>query len=137
MDNAGGHIMQQGEVDLMITGTDRTTANGDVANKIGTYLKALAAHDNDVPFYVAAPSTSVDLSTASGAEIPIEERDASEVIQISGTMCAPPGVAVWNPAFDITPAKYVTAIVTEAGVLCPPYRTSLKINCSRTAEGVT
>ncbi len=124
-DNAGGHLMQRGEVDLCIVGTDRTTAAGDVANKIGTYLKALAAHDNGVPFYVAAPSPSIDWSIEDGRDIPIEERSASEVTEIAGlgadgaiarVRLTPEGSPAANPAFDVTPARLVTGLVTERGV---------------------
>jgi len=125
VDNAGGHLMQHGQVDIVITGTDRTTRNGDVANKIGTYLKALAAFDNDVPFYVALPSTTIDWSTADGvAEIPIEERDAREVTVSygvsDGARCGVRTAAletqVANPAFDVTPARLVTGLITERGI---------------------
>ncbi len=125
VDNAGGHLMQRGQVDLVITGTDRTTRHGDVANKIGTYLKALAASDNGVPFYVALPSTTIDWRTRDGLqEITIEERDALEVTHTSGTYrgqtisvrTAAPGTAVKNPAFDVTPARLVTGLITERGV---------------------
>ncbi len=124
-DNAGGHLMQQGRVDLCIVGTDRTAANGDVCNKIGTYLKALAARDNGVPFYVAAPGPSIDFTLASGDEIPIEERGAEEVTHIAGlagdgrvvnVRLTPAGSPAANPAFDVTPARLVTGIITERGV---------------------
>jgi len=125
-DNAGGHLMQHGEVDLIIVGTDRTTATGDVCNKIGTYLKALAARDNGVPFYVAAPSPSIDWTLRDGLrEIPIEERDAREVTHITGRLpeggvatvaLLPEGSAAANPAFDVTPARLVTGLITERGV---------------------
>jgi len=125
-DNAGGHLMQRGQVDIVIVGTDRTTASGDVANKIGTYLKALAAHDTGVPFYVAAPSPSIDWSLSDGlAEIPIEERAASEVTEIAGLLpeggvarvrLTPEGSPAANPAFDVTPARLVTGIITERGI---------------------
>jgi methylthioribose-1-phosphate isomerase len=124
-DNAGGHLMQRGEVDLCIVGTDRTTAAGDVANKIGTYLKALAAHDNGVPFYVAAPSPSIDWSIEDGGSIPIEERASSEVTEIAGldaggaltqVRLTPVGSPAANPAFDVTPARLVTGLITERGV---------------------
>jgi methylthioribose-1-phosphate isomerase len=125
-DNAGGHLMQHGDVDLVIVGSDRTTAAGDVANKIGTYLKALAARDNGVPFYAALPSTTIDWSLSDGVrDIPIEERPASEVTQITGRTAdgrittvdvAAPGSAAANPAFDVTPARLVTGIITERGV---------------------
>lgn len=125
-DNAGGHLMQHGRVDLVIVGTDRTTANGDVCNKIGTYLKALAAHDNRVPFYVAAPSPSIDWTLHDGVrEIPIEERNAREVTHLSGRRAdggveefavLPDGSPAANPAFDVTPARLVTGLITERGV---------------------
>jgi methylthioribose-1-phosphate isomerase len=120
-DNMAGHFIKSGEVDLCIVGTDRTAANGDVANKIGTYMVALAAHANDVPFYVAAPTSSVDLSLAHGDLIPIEERSAEEVTHIQGKAIAPAGVRARHAAFDVTPARYVTAIFTENGVASPPY----------------
>ena len=125
VDNAGGHLMQRGRVDLCIVGTDRTTATGDVANKIGTYLKALAAHDNGVPFYVALPSSTIDWSLADGREIPIEERDPSEVTHLSGVRLTPEASAAANWAFDVTPARLVTALVTERGV-CPASEEGLK-----------
>lgn len=125
-DNAGGHLMQHGRVDLCIVGTDRTTADGDVCNKIGTYLKALAAHDNGVPFYVALPSPTIDWRIHDGVrEIPIEERDGREVSELTGLTgdgrietirVTPDGSPVANPAFDVTPARYVTALITERGV---------------------
>ena len=127
VDNAGGHLMQHGRVDLCIVGTDRTTANGDVANKIGTYLKALAAHDNDVPFYVGLPSPTIDWTLTDGFAIPIEERAQEEVTHISGrtadgrieTVALTPAASpAANPAFDVTPARYVTGLITERGV-CP------------------
>ncbi len=123
-DNAGGHLMQHGKVDLCIVGTDRVARNGDVANKIGTYLKALAAQDNDVPFHVACPHSTIDWRVARGADIPIEERSASEVTDITGQApdgalarlrVASPGSQAANPAFDVTPARLVTSIVTERG----------------------
>jgi methylthioribose-1-phosphate isomerase len=126
-DNAGGHLMQHGQVDLVIVGCDRVTARGDVCNKIGTYLKALAAHDNAVPFYVAMPTSTLDLAVADGlAEIPIEERRGREVTHLAGRTAvgelvevaiAPEGTTAANPAFDVTPARLVTALVTEHGVL--------------------
>jgi methylthioribose-1-phosphate isomerase len=124
-DNAGGHLMQAGRVDLAIVGTDRVTRNGDVANKIGTYLKALAAKDNAVPFYVALPSTTIDWTLASGDLIPIEERAGTEVTHMSGRLpdgslatveITPQGSAAANPGFDVTPARLVTGFVTERGV---------------------
>jgi len=124
-DNAGGHLMQTGRVDLCIVGTDRVTKNGDVANKIGTYLKALAAKDNAVPFYVALPSSTIDWTLTSGAEIPIEERSADEILKMTGRLpgggivtveIAAPGSPAANPGFDVTPARLVTAFITERGV---------------------
>jgi methylthioribose-1-phosphate isomerase len=132
-DNAGGHLMQHGMVDLCITGTDRTTASGDVANKIGTYLKALAAHDNGVPFYVALPSTTIDWTLDDGAQIPIEERNPREVTHIAGwtqtgerveVRLTPEGSPAANYAFDVTPARLVTGLITERGV-CPASREGL------------
>ncbi|MDX1482580.1 MAG: S-methyl-5-thioribose-1-phosphate isomerase [Woeseiaceae bacterium] len=125
VDNAGGHLMQHGRVDLCIVGTDRTTRRGDVANKIGTYLKALAAHDNGIPFYVALPSTTIDWDVSDGLrDIPIEERDPAEVTHITGRAgddivtvnTLPTDTAVSNYAFDVTPARLVTGLITEAGV---------------------
>jgi methylthioribose-1-phosphate isomerase len=126
VDNAGGHLMQHGKVDMVIVGTDRTTASGDVANKIGTYLKALAAYDNGVPFYVALPSPTIDWSLDDGLrEIPIEERSAREVTHLTGLSEAgevgsfqivAPGSPAANPAFDVTPARLVTGLITERGV---------------------
>jgi methylthioribose-1-phosphate isomerase len=125
-DNTGGHLMQSDEVDLVIVGTDRVTANGDVCNKIGTYLKALAARDNGVPFYVAAPSPSIDFTVERGRDIPIEQRDGDEVATITGRTAdgrtetvrlVPQGSPVANYAFDVTPARFVTALVTERGVV--------------------
>ena len=126
-DNAGGHLMQHGQVDFCITGTDRTTRRGDVCNKIGTYLKALAAHDNGVPFYVGLPYPTIDWTLEDGRDIPIEERSAAEVSRIAGrgptgevvtVDVLPEGSPAANPAFDVTPARLVTALVTERGV-CP------------------
>ena len=120
-DNTGGHLMQHGLVDLVLVGSDRTTKNGDVCNKIGTYLKALAANDNDVPFYVALPFSSIDLDIADGIkEIPIEERNADEVKFMEGkngkVQIVPDGSKVANYGFDVTPARLVTALITEKGV---------------------
>jgi methylthioribose-1-phosphate isomerase len=126
VDNAGGHLMQHGQVDLVIVGTDRTTANGDVCNKIGTYLKALAAHDNGVPFYVVLPSPTIDWTVRDGIkEIPIEERSADEVTFVQGrssdgttskVRISPEGTPAANPAFDVTPARLITGLITERGV---------------------
>jgi methylthioribose-1-phosphate isomerase len=131
-DNTGGHLMQHGRVDLCIVGTDRTTAAGDVCNKVGTYLKALAAHDNGVPFYVAAPESSIDWSISHGREIPIEERGAEELERIRGLDASGqvlevrlPASAFANFAFDVTPARLVTGLITERG-LCPASREGLR-----------
>src|SRR5438874_11485615 len=127
-DNAGGHLMQAGRVDLAIVGTDRVARNGDAANKIGTYLKALAAKDNDLPFYVALPSTTIDWTLASGDLIPIEERSANEVTHMTGRLpdggiatveITPLGSAAANPGFDVTPARLITGFITERGVCAP------------------
>jgi methylthioribose-1-phosphate isomerase len=132
-DNAGGHYMQQGQVDMVIVGTDRVTANGDVANKIGTYLKALAAKDNNVPFYVALPSSTLDFDVATGADIPIEERSQDEILKMTGRLpdgaivtveIAAPGSGAANPGFDVTPARLVTGLITERGT------------CAATPEGL-
>jgi methylthioribose-1-phosphate isomerase len=116
-DNAGGHLMQRGEVDLCIVGTDRTTRTGDVCNKIGTYLKALAAHDNGVPFYVAVPASSIDWTIDDGMTIPIEERSADEVRFVAGKQVVHASHPVANPAFDVTPRRLVTGFITERGVV--------------------
>jgi methylthioribose-1-phosphate isomerase len=132
-DNAGGHYMQTGQVDMVIVGTDRVTANGDVANKIGTYLKALSAKDNNVPFYVALPSSTIDWTMEKGADIPIEERSADEVLKMAGRLpdgsvavveIAAPGSGAANPGFDVTPARLVTGFITERGT------------CAATPEGL-
>jgi methylthioribose-1-phosphate isomerase len=116
VDNAGGHLMQRGQVDMAVVGADRVTANGDVANKIGTYLKALAAHDNNVPFYVALPGPTIDWSMDDGRDIEIEERAQEEVTCIAGVPVVPEGVKAANPGFDVTPARLVTALITERGI---------------------
>jgi methylthioribose-1-phosphate isomerase len=118
-DNAGGHLMQQKQVDLCIVGTDRTTKNGDVCNKIGTYLKALAAFDNRIPFYAAVPSSSIDFTVSEPEEIPIEERSGDEVRTIRGAAIIDPSTAVANPAFDVTPRRLVTGLITERGIADP------------------
>ena len=120
-DNMAGHFMNRGKVDLVVVGADRIAANGDVANKIGTYSLAVLAHENSIPFYVAAPTSTIDLSLASGAEIPIEERSSREVTEVLGSPIAPSGVTAAHPAFDVTPARLVTAIITEGGVVRAPY----------------
>ncbi len=125
-DVAAGSLMRRGEVDLVVVGADRIAANGDVANKIGTYPVAVLAAENGVPFYVAAPVSTVDLACPDGDRIPIEERDPREVTEVFGTRVAPDGVAARNPAFDVTPARFVRAIVTERGIARPPYEASLR-----------
>jgi len=124
-DNSAGSLMRAGEIDLVVVGSDRIAANGDVANKIGTYSVAVLAQANGLPFYVAAPMSTIDFDCPDGDAIPIEERDAREVTEPFGNRVAPPGVQVRNPAFDVTPAQYVGAIVTERGIARPPYTESL------------
>lgn len=121
-DGAAGYLMAMGKVDCVIAGADRIAANGDTANKIGTYGLAVLARHHGIPFYVAAPSSTLDPSLESGNGIPIEERDASEITQIDGHEIAPSGCPVWNPAFDVTPGDLISAIVTEDGVHRPPFR---------------
>ncbi|MBS1859115.1 MAG: S-methyl-5-thioribose-1-phosphate isomerase [Acidobacteria bacterium] len=125
-DNMAGHFMKSGRMGCVVVGADRIAANGDVANKVGTYTVAVLAKENGVPFFVAAPVSTLDLTLANGDLIPIEQRAASEVTQVFGQMVAPPGTAVENPAFDVTPARYVTGIITEKGVAQAPYEESLK-----------
>ena len=120
-DNMAASIMAQGKIDAVIVGADRIAANGDFANKIGTYGLSLAAKAHNVPFYVAAPLSSFDINLKSGKEIPIEVRDSEEVLQISGIQIGPAGVSVYNPAFDVTPNNLITAIITEKGVIFPPF----------------
>ncbi len=124
-DNMAGHFLHSGCVGCVVVGADRIAANGDVANKIGTYSVAVLAKENGVPFYVAAPLSTVDLDIASGELIPIEQRAASEVTSIQGVRIAPEGIAVFNPAFDVTPHSYVSAIITERGVVKAPYLETL------------
>ncbi|MBT8491057.1 MAG: S-methyl-5-thioribose-1-phosphate isomerase [Deltaproteobacteria bacterium] len=125
-DNMAGFLMKQGKINLVIVGADRIAANGDVANKIGTYSLAILAKEHSVPFYIAAPLSTIDMALHSGDEIPIEERDKTEVSQFHGVRTAPEGVAVYNPAFDVTPHRYITAIITEAGIARPPYERSIR-----------
>jgi methylthioribose-1-phosphate isomerase len=132
-DNAAGHLMRAGKVDVVIFGADRIAANGDVANKIGTYKVAVVARENGIPVYCVAPTSTVDLALASGEQIPIEERSAEEVTHIEGVTFAPQGVPVYNPAFDVTPHKYLTGIVTEEGICYPPITQSLR-RAKETAE---
>ncbi len=124
-DNAAGFLMRKGNIDLVVTGADRIAANGDVANKIGTYQVAVLAKTNGIPFYVAAPTSTVDMSLACGDEIPVEQRDPEEIYRIGRQVFGPPGVEAINPVFDITPSKYVTAIITEKGIVHPPFRKNL------------
>jgi methylthioribose-1-phosphate isomerase len=121
-----GHFLKSGRIGCVVVGADRIAANGDVANKIGTYSVAVLANENRVPFYVAAPISTLDLSLASGDQIPIEERSPKEVTEVQGTAIAPEGIRVANPAFDVTPNRYVTAIITERGVARAPFEESLK-----------
>ncbi len=130
-DNMAGYFMRQGRIGCVVVGADRIAGNGDVANKVGTYSVAVLAKENNVPFYVAAPISTLDLTLASGDEIPIEQRAAKEVTEVFGVRVAPEGIDVQNPAFDVTPSKYVTAIITERGVARAPYSESLK----KLAEG--
>lgn len=125
-DGMCGHFMQQSQIDVVVVGADRIAANGDVANKIGTYMVAALASRHNIPFYVAAPISTLDLSLATGREIPIEERSASEVVRINNKRIAPEGIEVGHPAFDITPCELVTAIITEKGIARPPFTASLK-----------
>ncbi|HUQ95011.1 MAG TPA: S-methyl-5-thioribose-1-phosphate isomerase [Bryobacteraceae bacterium] len=124
-DNMAGHFLRQGDIGCVVVGADRIARNGDVANKIGTYSVAVLAKENGVPFYVAAPISTLDLTLASGDQIPIEQRPSGEVTHVFGVAVAPEGIAVANPAFDITPHRYVTAIITEKGVATTPYEESL------------
>jgi methylthioribose-1-phosphate isomerase len=125
-DNMSGHFFQQGKFDAVVVGADRIAANGDTANKIGTYTLAVLANAHDVPFYIAAPISTVDIACPSGESIPIEERSSREVTEIAGTSIAPEGVSARHPAFDVTPARLITAIITERGVLRPPYEEALR-----------
>jgi len=125
-DNMAGAMMRQGKIGAIVVGADRIAANGDVANKIGTYTVAVLAKEHGIPFYVAAPISTVDLETSDGGKIPIEQRHRNEVTHIAGKSIAPEGVGVENPAFDVTPAKYVTAIITERGIARAPYEKSLR-----------
>jgi methylthioribose-1-phosphate isomerase len=125
-DNVAGHLMRTGQVDIVFVGSDRTAANGDVANKIGTYTLAVLAKENGVPFYAVVPTSTIDLSLAIGDEIPIEQRDVREVTHVLDCQVAPDGVRALNLAFDVTPHRYVTGIVTENGVAYPPFHQSLR-----------
>ena len=124
-DNMAGSIMRSGQIDLVVVGADRIAANGDVANKVGTYPVAVLAKEHGIPFYVAAPISTIDLKTPDGSGIPIEERNAREVTHVGSSQLAPALAKIRNPAFDVTPAKFVTAIITERGIARPPYQESL------------
>ena len=127
VDSAAGMLMRRGEIGCVITGADRIAANGDTANKIGTYTLAVLAKENGIPFYVAAPISTVDMSLSNGDQIEIEERSSDEVTEFRGVQIAPEGVEAYNPGFDVTPAKFVSAIITEAGIARPPFNESLNL----------
>jgi methylthioribose-1-phosphate isomerase len=129
-DNMVGYLMQQGRVDAVVVGCDRVAANGDVANKIGTYTVAVLAKRHGIPFYVAGPTSSIDITCTSGKDIPIEQRAATEVSHIFGKALAPQGMKVFNPAFDVTPEELITAIITERGVINPPYQKNIRSHVS-------
>jgi len=124
-DSMAGYLMQQGKVDMVIVGADRIAANGDTANKIGTYSLAVLAFAHEIPFYVAAPTNTIDIKLSKGEEIPVEEREGNEVRMIMGVRIVPDNVQVYNPAFDITPAKYISGIITEKGIISPSYSVNL------------
>jgi methylthioribose-1-phosphate isomerase len=124
-DNMAGYTMKLGKIDMVIIGSDRIAANGDFANKIGSYSVAVLAKEHGIPFYVAAPLSTIDISIKSGSEIPIEERNKDEVRELFGTRTAPLEIDTFNPAFDVTPNRYLTGIITEAGILRPPYTLSI------------
>jgi methylthioribose-1-phosphate isomerase len=130
VDNAAGYFMQTGKVDIIFVGADRVVANGDVVNKIGTYKLAVVAGENGVPFYAVVPTSTMDLSIASGDHVPIEERGTEEVTHVRGQLIGPQGVNVANPAFDVTPHRYVTGIITENGIAYPPFGMSLRSACA-------
>lgn len=134
-DNMAGHVMKSGKVNVVVVGADRIAANGDAANKIGTYMVAVLARKHEIPFYVAAPITTLDLSLKSGEEIPIEERDGREITHIGANQLGPDGVLVHNPAFDVTPNDLITAIITDKGVARAPYVDSLRILAETDAAG--
>ena len=133
-DSMAGYFMRRGEVDCVIVGADRVVANGDIANKIGTYSLAVLAHAHNIPFYVAAPSSTVDFALATGDAIPIEQRDPAEVTTIGGRAIAPAGVSAAHPAFDVTPHELISAIITERGVVYPPYDENLRRTLERSQE---
>src|SRR3954452_7460521 len=136
-DNMSGALMRQGKVDLVVVGADRIAANGDTANKIGTYGVAVLAREHKIPFYVAAPLSTIDLNTPDGEHIPIEERSSREVTHVGSSQVAPAGARVWNPAFDVTPHKYIAGIITERGIFRPPYSESLKAAVQPQAASLT
>ncbi len=125
-ESMAGPLMRSGEIDVVVVGADRIAANGDTANKIGTYTVAVLAHEHKIPFYVAAPLSTIDLHTPEGDSIPIEERDQREVSHLGTARLTPVGARIRNPAFDVTPHRYITGIITEKGILRPPYSESLK-----------
>jgi methylthioribose-1-phosphate isomerase len=129
-DNMAGYLMQKGKVDAVVVGCDRVAANGDVANKIGTYTLAVLARRHGIPFYVAGPTSSIDVNCRSGADIPIEQRDPKEVSHIFGKSLAPKGIRIFNPAFDVTPQELISAIITEKGVIHPPYQQNIRNHVS-------
>ena len=129
-DGMAGSLMRSGKIDVVVVGADRIAANGDVANKIGTYTVAVLANEHDVPFYVAAPVSTVDLATPDGSGIPIEERNVREVTHVGSVRVAPEGVGVWNPAFDVTPNRLIAGIITEHGICRAPYLDSLRVICA-------
>jgi methylthioribose-1-phosphate isomerase len=134
-ESMAGPLMHRGDIDFIVVGADRIAANGDVANKIGTYTVALLAHAHAVPFYVAAPLSTIDLKTPDGDRIPIEQRNAREITHLGTTRLAPEGASVWNPAFDVTPHRYVAGIITERGIVRAPYDASLKALFEPVAAG--
>ena len=134
-DNMAGALMHQGRIDLVVVGADRIAANGDTANKIGTYGIAVLAREHDIPFYVAAPLSTIDLDTPDGQHIPIEERNAREVTHFGGNRLTPEGALIWNPAFDVTPHRFIAGIITERGICRPPYTESLARMFSDAAVG--
>jgi methylthioribose-1-phosphate isomerase len=135
-DNMAGTMMRGGNIDLVVVGADRIAANGDTANKVGTYTVAVLAKEHGIPFYVAAPLSTIDLATADGSGIPIEERPDREVTHVGSSRLTPDGAHIRNPAFDVTPAKYITAIITEKGIARPPFAESLA-QLARGAEATT
>jgi methylthioribose-1-phosphate isomerase len=124
-----GYFMRRGDINCVIVGADRIAGNGDTANKIGTYALAVLAREHKIPFYVAAPTTTIDFELKSGDEIPIEQRNQGEVTHIRGVAIAPAGTSAQNPAFDVTPAKYITATITESGIIKPPYGEGINKVC--------